>query len=325
MYLIERLDKVRIMMENLSPPIWVDKPKTLNQLIETLLGEPVIAVDTESDSLYSYFEKVCLLQFSTPHADYLVDPLNVDISSLGLIFANSNIQKIFHAVEYDILSLKRGYKFKFNNLFDTMAAARVLQWPKHGLGSILQEHFGVKLDKRFQRYNWGKRPLSNKAFNYARLDTHYLLPLRQIQLTKLKDRNLLNQAFQQFQQSTNIEPTPKIFKPTDFKRIKGVRTLSKQEQMIVRELFILRDKIARRINRPPFKVMNNDVLLRLAQQKPHTYQELAQIKGLDKKVLHHNVSQLLQAIEDGLQQTFQVEKKTSRRNNYPHQVKYPNS
>ena len=77
----------------ISSPKWIDKPDKLNRLINTLAKEPVIAVDTEADSLYSYFEKVCLIQFSIPDTDYLVDPLAIDISRLAPIFANPDIQK----------------------------------------------------------------------------------------------------------------------------------------------------------------------------------------------------------------------------------------
>ena len=107
-------------------PVWIDTQGGLNQLIVKLTAEKVIAIDTESDSLYSYFEKVCLIQFSTPQTDYLLHPLNVDISPLADLFANPAIEKIFHAAEYDILSLKRDYNFAFVNLFDTMLAAHVV-------------------------------------------------------------------------------------------------------------------------------------------------------------------------------------------------------
>ena len=52
----------------------IKNPKQLNQLIERLQLETCIAVDTESDSLYSYFEKVCLLQISTETENFIIDP-----------------------------------------------------------------------------------------------------------------------------------------------------------------------------------------------------------------------------------------------------------
>ncbi len=258
-----------------------------------------MAIDTESDSLYSYFEKVCLIQFSTTTTDYLVDPLSVDVSGLGPFFADKTIQKVFHAAEYDFLSLKRDYNFTFNNLFDTMIAARVLGWPRFGLSTLLSEYFGIKVDKRFQRYNWGQRPLGKKAINYARLDTHYLLPLRQIQMAELKKKNRLREAMAAFARETEVEPTPKNFAPDDFWRIKGARDLGARSQAVLRELFILRDKIARKLDRPPFKVMTNSTLIRLSKEQPDRTSDLRQIKGVGKMLVRHDGPDILRAIQRG--------------------------
>ncbi len=287
------------MQQSTSQPKWVDTTAELNNLINVLSNEPLISVDTESDSLYSYFEKVCLIQFSIPAADYLVDPLTVDISGLSAIFADVAIQKIFHAAEYDFLSLKRDYGFVFNNLFDTMLAARILGWSRYGLGHLLAQHFGVELDKRFQRYNWGRRPLSNKAINYAHLDTHYLITLREIQLKELIKFDRLREATEAFERLTQVQPTPKVFDPDDFWRIKGTRDLISQQQAVLQQLYILRDKIARKINRPPFKVMNDGILVELAKESPQSYQELKMIKGVGERVLHYNGNDILDAINKG--------------------------
>ena len=280
-----------------TQPKWIDKPDELAGLIKSLSKEPLVAVDTESDSLYSYFEKVCLIQFSVPGTDYLVDPLTVDVSALGPLFANPAVQKIFHAAEYDFLSMKRDYGFTFNNLFDTMLAARILGWTRYGLGSLLKEHFQVKLDKRFQRYNWGLRPLSKKALEYAHLDTHYLIALRRLQRKELKKQNRLREAAEAFERLTYVEPTPKVFNPDDFWRIKGSKDLMPQQQAVLRELFVLRDEIARKIDRPPFKVMNDSVLVDLAQKQPAGRSELNEVKGMGEMLLRYNANDILNAIE----------------------------
>jgi len=72
-----------------------------------------------------------------------------------------------------------------------------------------------------------------------------------------------------------------------------------QEQAILRELFILRDKIARKIDRPPFKVVNDAVLIRVAQIQPHSYQSLKEVKGVGPNLLRYNGTDILDAIETG--------------------------
>jgi ribonuclease D len=282
-----------------AQPKWIDTPAKLAQLIEALANEPLIAVDTESDSLYSYHEKVCLIQFSTASADYLVDPLAVDVSALASIFADESIQKVFHAAEYDFLSLKRDYNFAFTNLFDTMLAARILGWPRYGLGALLEEHFNIELDKRFQRYNWSQRPLTEKALTYAHLDTHYLIPLREIQVKEIKRQNRFREATEAFKRLTQVQPTLKVFDPEDFWRIKGSKELKPQQQAVLRELFILRDQIAQKVDRPPFKIMGDNILIELARIQPQSQAGLRQIKGIGAKLLQHNRHDILHAIERG--------------------------
>src|SRR5689334_13426562 len=122
------------MLDSLPPPLWVNSKQLLQEMITDIASQPRVAVDTESNSLHAFREQVCLLQFSTPKADYIVDPLEFeDLSSLGPIFSDKNIEKIFHAAEYDLICLKRDFDFKFANLFDTMQAARIIGYPAVGL------------------------------------------------------------------------------------------------------------------------------------------------------------------------------------------------
>jgi ribonuclease D len=280
--------------------VWVDTQPTLNEMLAHLRDSQVIAVDTESDSLYVYHEKVCLIQFSVPDVDYLVDPLAVDVSTLGELFVDESCKKVFHAAQYDIVCLKRDYGFTFLNLFDSMLAARVLGWKRYGLGTILHDQFGVQLDKRMQRYNWGTRPLSKDASNYARLDTHFLLPLREMQLAELQAKGRLDEAQQAFQRQTRVEPTSKVFNPDDFWRITGARDLLPVEQAVLRRLFIFRDRYARELNRPPFKVMNDATLVRLAQTRPADQRSLSNVKGLSRHMRHRAAGKLLEVIAEGI-------------------------
>ena len=122
----------------LSSLVLVDTPARFAQMMAQAEKEPVLALDTESDSLYRYFYKVCLIQLSTPLTDYLLDPLRLpDITALGGLLANPHIEKVFHAAENDILVLKRDYGFSFANVFDTMLAARILGWRQVGLAALL--------------------------------------------------------------------------------------------------------------------------------------------------------------------------------------------
>jgi len=289
------------MSHRLPLPTVVTTPRQLELLLEALSSQPAVAVDTESNSLYAYQERVCLLQFSIPGADYVVDPLaGLDLSPLAPIFADPGVQKVFHAAEYDVMCLKRDFGFRFANLFDTMWAARILGWPRVGLGDVLEEIFGVHTNKRYQRYNWGRRPLEPEALAYACLDTHYLLPLRRLQADALMQKNRWKEAQEVFDQIAASEPVPRIFDPEGFRRIKGASDLTEREQAILRELYIWRDREARRQDRPPFKVLNDSTLIALAQARPRTKGELADGLGLKSYHVRRYGRGILRAIERGM-------------------------
>ncbi len=109
-------------------------------MMDDLVTQSRLAVDTESNSLHAFREQVCLVQISSIHADYLIDPLVLkDLSALAPIFSNPKMEKIFHAAEYDLVCLRRDFGFSFANLFDTMHAARVLGYPAVGLDRLLKQ------------------------------------------------------------------------------------------------------------------------------------------------------------------------------------------
>ena len=157
-------------------PILVADSTALTRLVEALSAEPVLALDTESNSFHVYRERVCLLQLSTRAQDWVVDPLAVDVRPLGQVLCDGR-DTVLHGADYDVRCLKREYGWRLPRLFDTMAAARRLGRPGLGLSALVEAHFGVRLSKTFQRSDWGRRPLSRDQLAYASLDTRYLLPL----------------------------------------------------------------------------------------------------------------------------------------------------
>jgi ribonuclease D len=285
----------------LPPPAVVTSSAQLAALLQALCDEPFVAVDTESNSLYAYQEQVCLIQLSIPSADYIVDALaELDLSPLAHLFADPNVEKIFHAAEYDVMCLKRDFGFTFANLFDTMWAARILGWPRVGLGDVLKDLFDVRTNKRYQRYNWGKRPLDHKALVYASIDTHYLLPLRHLQADGLMQKKRWEEAQEVFDQIAATEPASNGFDPKEFWRTKGAFDLARREQAVLRELCIWRDGEALRQDHPHFKVLHDHALVALAQARPRTREELVNIEGIKPYHARRYGKRILQAIEQGL-------------------------
>ena len=288
---------------SLAPPILVADEAGLDRLVGALASHPVVAVDTESNSLHAYRERVCLIQFSTPAADYIVDPIKVrDISALGPLFANPDQQKVFHAAEYDVVCMRRDYHFEFNNLFDTMSAARTLGWPQVGLADILATHFAVTMDKKFQRADWKRRPLTPEQLDYARLDTHYLVALRDRQLAALTESGGMAEAHEEFERLSRLRGDPAAAAPdqTAFWRVKGARDLGPGQAAVLKEVFAYREQQAERLDCPPFRVMGEPMLLELARRAPRTVAELQAVPGMTPDQMRRHAQGVLGAIEAGL-------------------------
>jgi ribonuclease D len=287
--------------EGLPPPIWIDTAAGFRAMLACLRDQPAVAIDTESNSLYVYHERVCLLQVSVPGADYLVDPLALhDLSALGPLLADPNVRKVLHGAEYDLIVLYRDFSFTLNNLFDTMWASRILGWPAHGLAALLQEQFGVTLNKKYQRANWGLRPLPPEQLDYARLDTHYLLPLQQIQARELQASGRWRQAEHRFASLAETRWEAKPFDPEGFWKLPGVRDLDDLGRGVLRAIYLFRDQQARAEDRPPFKVLSNRALLALSEERPQTRRELQQLPGISARTVRKYGTELLAAIGEGL-------------------------
>lgn len=283
-------------------PVWIDRPAALQRMVTDLARHPLLAVDTESNSMYVYREQVCLIQFSTPETDYLVDPLALmDLSLLAPIFIDPQIEKIFHAAEYDLICLKRDFGFEFNNIFDTMIAGRILGRPNLGLSAMLREEFGIELDKRFQHANWGRRPIPAPMLEYARMDTHYLIPLRNRLKAALEESGRWPIAQEDFRREAAITPPSAENNANTCWRVAGSQELSPTQAAVLNALCHYREQQAKKANLPPFKILSNRALLQIVLALPRTPEELAAVEGLSQRNLQQHGHGLLAAIRKGLQ------------------------
>jgi len=287
------------MLDSLPPPVWVNSKKLLLEMVNDLASQTRVAVDTESNSLHAFREQVCLLQFSTPKADYIVDPLELaELSLLEPIFSNTKIEKIFHAAEYDLICLRRDFGHKFANLFDTMQAARIIGYPAVGLDRLLGDKFGIKVDKRHQKANWAARPLTEEQIHYARLDTHYLFDLRDVMEKELIEKDRLHFALEDFSRACLLEEPKQKGNGASWERFAGRKDLTQRELTIISFLCRWRDHEAERLNRPPYKVVMDEVLIQLAKNPTEEKVDLS-AAGLSEKQIRLWGDALLSAIRHG--------------------------
>jgi ribonuclease D len=284
-----------------DPPAyaWVDSAAAFDGALEAIGSASRIAIDTEGDSLYHYFEKVCLLQISTRSETFLLDPLALrDLSGLAPILADPGVEKVFHAAGYDLSCLRRDYGFQFRNLYDTHLAAQLLGYEQLGLGVLLEKFLGVVHSKGRQRDDWSRRPLEREQLEYAATDTHHLLELRDLLQAELEAKERLEWALEEFEVSAAASPPGREFDPEGFRRIKGSRDLRLRELAVLRALYLLRDRCARELDLPPFKVLNDSVLVDLARHPPASAQALIGRRGLSYRVTRRFSGEIFRTIEE---------------------------
>jgi len=259
-------------------------------------------VDTESNSLHAYKERVCTIQISNKRANYIFDPIRLgDMSALAPLFSDSRVEKIFHGSDYDVGLLKRDFGYTVEHIFDTMIAAQFLNHEHLGMADLVEEYFDFRPPKKFTKCDWAKRPLSLEQMVYLVQDTQYLIDLRGYLNDELKERDLLEEAEIEFARQEKRPPIVPAYSLQDVWSIKGARSLNDKELSILYELFMWRGKRASSIDMPPFKVMNNKVMLDLAQQMPRNREEMFKIKGITANVWHRSGQDLLNSIRRGSQ------------------------
>jgi ribonuclease D len=115
-------------------------------------------------------------------------------------------------------------------------------------------------------------------------------------LDELGAQDRVQEARSAFSRVAKSRWNGKGFDPDHFWRIKETRILDDVGLAVLRALYIYRDRRARALDRPPFKVLNNSVLVALSQQRPKTLAALAKIKGIPRYLSVKRRKRLLDVI-----------------------------
>ncbi len=287
------------MKASMHPPKLIASQPELHEFIENIGRATHLAVDSESNSFFAYKPRICLIQISSDHEDFILDPLALkNLSPVGRILADPGVEKVLHAAENDLIGLKSEFRFRVRNIFDTAVACRLLGRKRLGLARILSEEFGVRLDKKYQRCNWERRPLEAKQLYYAQLDTRFLIQLRHRLYKQLLEKNLWASAQDRFARLERIRMRPqRVWDPDGHLRLRGAQELSEVSLRALKELFSYREHLARSANRAPFRIMNNELLVRIARAMPDDLTSLQQVRGLPARFRGKGAKKLLQIIK----------------------------
>jgi ribonuclease D len=279
---------------------YVDTPETLRALLDRLRGEPLLGVDTEAAGYHRYLDRISLIQISTREENILVDPIALeDLSGLAPLLADRGVEKIFHDADYDLRILHRDLEMQVRGLFDTQIAAAFLGERSLGLGTIVENHLGLKLPKAYQRADWAERPLTAGMMEYAATDTAHLPELRDRLRAQLEEKGRLAWAEEEFRIREETRWTDDHELPA-FMRMKGARNLQPRELAVLRELHAWREGVAEARDQATFRVINNQALFALAAAAPDSPGALRG-HGVPERIAARHGSEMVAAIRRGVE------------------------
>jgi ribonuclease D len=234
-------------------------------------------------------------------AVWLVDPLALsDLTPLAPLFADPGRTLVLHAGDNDLVHLKRRYGLGFTSVFDTAIAGRFLGGKALGLDVLLETYLGVTLPPSRQKDDWSERPLSPAQLAYAAADVQHLFALKARMAEELARVGRLAWVEEECA-ALAAQPAPeKAVDPDAWLGVKGARDLPARGMAVLRELWILREQLARAADRPPFKILNEETLLRVAQALPADSTALGAIPGVTPRVLGRWGAAIQAAVERAL-------------------------
>jgi len=279
----------------------IDAAADLEEIARSLEKENAVAVDLEADSMYHYKEKVCLIQIATEKTSVVIDPLALkNLAPLNPIFSNPDIKKIFHGADYDVRSLYRDFKIRINNLFDTELACRYLGIKETGLQAVLKMFFNVNVDKKYQKKDWSKRPLPKEMMAYASKDVIYLLPLARMLIHRLKKIDRMTWVLEECEDLSKVRPVSSNESPL-FMKFKGAGRLKSRSLAMLEALLQFRKRVAEKKDKPFFKIIGNESILKIATARPVTLRRLKNIKALSNRQISMYGSDLIKVVAKALE------------------------
>jgi ribonuclease D len=280
---------------------YLDDPAEIDSFLQSISGVKELALDTEGASFHRFLDRIYLVQVSTREKSAIIDPLPIGApAGLGRLLVSKDVEVVFHDADYDLRLLHQDYGWHVTNIFDTRIAAQLLGIKSFGLAALLEQYFGVKLDKKHQRADWSMRPLTADMLDYAAQDTRFLLQLKDQMKAELERRGRLEWATEEF---ARLEGTRWDAEESmeGFLRLKGARDLTRRELAVLREVANWRDTVAAQLDRATFRVMGNEVLFELARLAPRSVSELSAIKGMPKGMIERGGADIVAAVRRGME------------------------
>jgi ribonuclease D len=277
-------------------PAVVGTPRALAATVKAFAGGTgPVAVDAERASGYRYSHRAYLVQLRRAGAGTaLIDPVRCpDLTDLDAALADT--EWVVHAATQDLACLAE-LGLRPRALFDTELAGRLLSFPKVGLGALVEEVLGYRLEKGHSAADWSTRPLPEPWLVYAALDVELLVDLRDALAGQLEDDGKRDWAAQEF--AALISLPPRETRPDPWRRTSGIhRVRSRRELAYVRELWTMRDLTASRRDVAPGRVLSDHAIIAAASARPASRSQLGALAQYDSRNARRDLDLWWSAVE----------------------------
>jgi ribonuclease D len=264
---------------------WVDRQIDFDEIVALLLDQPRYALDTEFHRERTYYPKLALVQVAWRSDEgqqvALVDPLAVDVTGFGKLFASDSLC-VIHAAQQDLDVLTHAVGSVPGRMFDTQLAAGFVGYGTPSLVSLLQGEIGVTPAKGDRLTDWLRRPLTESQCQYAAVDVEYLLEVHERLVAQLADADRLTWADDACEE-LRTRPTSGSAPDDAWLRLKDARSLRPNARAVAQSVAAWRERRAMRTDIPVRQVLPDLAILGIAQRAPSNAKELAQARGVDDR------------------------------------------
>ncbi|MEU6414570.1 HRDC domain-containing protein [Microbispora sp. NPDC046933] len=276
------------------PPVIEDSAALAAAVDAFARGTGPVAVDAERASGYRYSGRAYLVQLRRAGAGTaLIDPVKCpDLSALDEAVQDAEI--VLHAANQDLPCLAE-LGFRPRRLFDTELAGRLLGYERVGLGTMVELVLGLRLEKGHSAADWSARPLPEDWLRYAALDVEVLVELRDVLHGELAASGKLEWALEEFASILAAPAHPPRNDP--WRRTSGIhRVRTLRGLAVVRELWTLRDEIARAADLAPGRVLPDSAIVQAALDQPRTTKALTEITPFVGRSARRHLNDWLAAV-----------------------------
>ena len=265
---------------------YIEDQKVFEGLVDALLLEERVAIDTEFHRERTYFPSVALIQIAHTKGISLIDPLKVDLRGLSRLL-NSQVLIVMHAASQDLEVFQHICGVVPKCLFDTQVAAGFLGMSTPSLSALYEKQLGILIKKESRLTDWMARPLSSSQLEYAANDVRYLLQMYDQISTELEDRG--RTTWVEAECSILLEKEKRRRIPEEaWRKIKEGKNLRGNAQNNIRALAAWRETKAAKLNIPVRYVFPDIALVAIAQQEPKNLNSLESIRGVETRHLKNS-------------------------------------